>query len=304
MFANAETETFEDFDIGTRFPFNSTSFSSVGNAVLTGASTAFISETGANPFLRYATSGTKFLDVNAGDDFFISFPIPVAGFSFFATDVADNGATLFVETTLNGGNLKSYVVPTAVGPAVDGSVIFVGLLDIEGFDQVRFDLDQVVGDNDFFGFDDFSVFASEQVESDSPTPAPAAMATGTPTLLPTTAATATSTLAPTTAATATPTLALAAATATPTLAPMVAATATPSQISTVTASKSSKKGKGKSGKGGLKSKGKGMGGNGKDRGKGKGKGKGKGEGKGTIKNVFYDRGKGKGKGKAKGKGTI
>ena len=73
LFANIETESFEDFPLNMRFPLETEVFQSAGRAIITGADSAKVSETGANPHLRHATDGKQFLDVNANDDFFMSF---------------------------------------------------------------------------------------------------------------------------------------------------------------------------------------------------------------------------------------
>jgi hypothetical protein len=124
-----ETENFEDFSLNTRFPIVSTSFKGLGDVTLTGAATAMISETLANDQLRYSTSGTKFLDVNANDDFFMSLPQPIVGFGFFATDIGDVLGTLTVETQLKGGNVKRYTIPHTVArgaDGADGAVMYAG----------------------------------------------------------------------------------------------------------------------------------------------------------------------------------
>ena len=135
---------------------------------MSGAPTAKISNNEGNDQLRYATSPPLFLDVNAKEDFFLDVMEPIYGFGFFGTDMGDATGSLTLVTTLNGGNEKRYDVPHTKVPGpgpegADGNVVYVGIADIEGFDRVAFDF--VVDNpraNDFFGFDDFSVFAPPQ----------------------------------------------------------------------------------------------------------------------------------------------
>jgi hypothetical protein len=256
FFRNPETEDFESFTLDTRFPFISKKFASVGDTFLSGAQTARV--TNVEQFGRYSVSGTKFLDMDANDDFVMQFQNPVVGFGFYAVDVGDNAGTLNIETSLKGGNVKRYTVQhtkgAGVGPAgSDKAVIYSGFIDLDGFDSITFDLVQGTSRNtDFFGFDDFSVFSPTQfVGTELPSSAPSSLPS---TLRPTVGKSASPSIGassspsigvsspPSVAKSASPSVPTSAspsvtASASPSVAPVVATSASPSSVASASPSR-------------------------------------------------------------------
>jgi hypothetical protein len=159
MFLSTETEDFEGFPNQTPLPITITAFSG-GQATLEGDPSAAI-YAGNHPFGQYPVSPMQFLRVNpSGGGFSMSLSEVVAGFSFFATDLNDAGGSMLVTTSLDGMNMKTYVLPPA---KADATTMFAGFLDLEGFNFVQFKLENA-DTPDNFGFDNLSVYSFEQVQ--------------------------------------------------------------------------------------------------------------------------------------------
>ncbi|MBR8830825.1 MAG: hypothetical protein N5P05_000253 [Chroococcopsis gigantea SAG 12.99] len=167
------TESFESFANFSQVPLNLTFPGSTGNitANLTGGDGIIYDSPGGG---RFATSGSNFLEVDAGNNFQVSFNKEVAAFGFYGTDLGDFGGTLALK--LVDGTTTTVNVPISSNQSGnEGSVLFYGIIAdnaSETFSSVEFL--STSGDNDIFGFDDFTIGDLGQVQppNDS-TPEPA-----------------------------------------------------------------------------------------------------------------------------------
>lgn len=152
------------------------------NAELTGGSGKVKAVTpgftdGAGRYSIPSASSSKFWLVDAGGSFEIKFTSAVAAFGFYGTDIGDFGGTVSVSLLdASGGVIETLPVPAKIGDAgsTDGSVLFFGALSdavASDFWGVRFST-TVVGGEDFFGFDNFTIATRDQVTPPNPTPIP------------------------------------------------------------------------------------------------------------------------------------
>lgn len=164
---NPVVEDFESIAAGTQFPINIAFGPDM--AALTG--TNIVGNTGiANGPIggRFAISGSQYLNLGTADavSFTLSFSTPQAAFGFYATDIGDVGGQLALR--FDGGPMV--VVPHTVD-SPNGSALFFGYINTDApFTTVQFD--NTIGDDDAFGFDDFTIGRLSQVV---PEPSSAAM---------------------------------------------------------------------------------------------------------------------------------
>jgi hypothetical protein len=152
------TETFEGFSAGTTPPIN-LPFAGAGSATLNGS--AFVQNlTGAG---RFATSGSNWVESDAGGDFSISFSNVggIAAFGFYGTDLGDFGNQLTLRFTRLDNTTYDVLVPNSIN--TDGTGIFFGFIASAAnvFKNVEF-LNNP-GGVDVFGFDDMTIGSLQQV---------------------------------------------------------------------------------------------------------------------------------------------
>lgn len=167
------TEDFEGIAVGTSAPIALTFPGSTGNitATLTNGGPADIN--GAPSVGRFATSGTNYVETNAGAAFNIAFSAPIAAFGFFATDIGDFGGQISMSLTPSGGGANvDITVPNTVN-APDAALLFFGFIDTDQtYTNILFSNSS---GTDVFGFDDMTVGDAEQVTLDQ-VPEPGSMA--------------------------------------------------------------------------------------------------------------------------------
>ena len=165
------TETFEGFTPGSRGSLN-LSFPGAGTATLQGnGNISSVTPGTTNRVGRYAISGSKFWEVDAGGNFLVNFSQRVAAFGFYGVDLGDFGGQLTLN--LSGGGTKQVTVPNTIGSSgsTDGSVLYYGLIaetPEEAFTSISFKMS--TGQGDVFAFDNMTIGSLEQVK---PAPEPA-----------------------------------------------------------------------------------------------------------------------------------
>jgi hypothetical protein len=111
---------------------------------------------------RFATSGSKWLEVGTNSSFLIEFSSPVSAFGFYGTDIGDFGGQIML--TLTNGVTKDITVNNTVG-APDGSLLFWGFTDdMNSYSKIEFNN---VSNQDFWGFDDMTIGDLTQVQTGS-----------------------------------------------------------------------------------------------------------------------------------------
>lgn len=170
------TENFEGFTNGTGSPINLTFPGSIGgiDATLSGGGATIRSFASVG---RFATSGTNYVETNAGGGFAISFSSAISAFGFFATDIGDFGGQLTLRLTPDGGGaFVDLTVPHTLGVSgsTDAALLFFGFYDLDqSYTNIAF-LNSSTGD--VFGFDDMIIGDRQQVTPTptNPIPLPAA----------------------------------------------------------------------------------------------------------------------------------
>lgn len=168
------TETFESFAHLQATPI-ALSFPGAGTATLTGTGTDVKNWNVAGEWRgndRYPTSGDRFLDLDAGNGFLITFSAPVAAFGFYGVDVGDAGGQLILDF-IGASGTTTVNVPHVIGTgqSTTGNALFFGRIDTDDpFTQVRFRMTLSAG-ADNFAFDDMTIASVQQV-----TPEPASLA--------------------------------------------------------------------------------------------------------------------------------
>ncbi len=163
------TENFEGYAVGTTVPPPlAINFVGAGTATLNATtSTITISNDAISVGGRFATSGTKFVETDAGGDFNIQFNNAggVAAFGFYGTDLGDFGNQLTLRFTRPNNTTYDIVVPHSVGSngSTNGHAIFFGIITSASdvFNKVEF-LNNP-GGVDVFGFDDMTVGSLQQI---------------------------------------------------------------------------------------------------------------------------------------------
>lgn len=163
------SENFESYSVGTTVPPPlAINFVGAGTATLNAVSSVItISNDPRSAAGRWATSGSKFVETDAGGDFNITFNNPggVAAFGFYGTDLGDFENQLVLRFTRNDNSTYNVVVPHSQGSggSTNGRGIFFGFIADPNnvFKKVEF-LNS--GANvDVFGFDDMMVGSLQQV---------------------------------------------------------------------------------------------------------------------------------------------
>jgi hypothetical protein len=168
LLSGAGTEDFESFTDGAgkggSLPI---AFSGAGTATLTDNSFfggIKVLPPGTTNVGRFPTSGNKYWESGALEDFTITFTDPIAAFGFFGTDIGDPSGSKQLTLTLTdvNGNPTVLNVPHSFPPDnLGGGVLYFAFLDSSNtYTQVKFSNDG--GFLDSFGFDDFTI-ASAQV---------------------------------------------------------------------------------------------------------------------------------------------
>lgn len=180
--SGTSTEDFEDFADGASTPLNLSFTGSAGmlSATLSGGGGA-IEEVaaGGSDVGRYATSGTKFFEVQAGggNNFTSAFGTAIAAFGFNGIDIGDFGGQLSLELTFDDATTDTVNVPNTSGSggSTGGSVFYFGYIVGNGdplISSVAFNT--TTGSGDVFAFDDFTIGDREQVTTPA-IPVPAAL---------------------------------------------------------------------------------------------------------------------------------
>ena len=173
------TETFESQATGALVPLT-LNFGTAGTATLTGGegkvAATSVATIGQG---RYSVpGGSKYWDVYAGTDVFaINFSKDIAAFGFYGIDIGDFNGTLRLEM-VNAADvvIQTIDVTSASGTMANGSVLYFAALaqnDSELFRSVRFITSS--GNDDFFGFDSFTIGTKSQVVNPVPEPATLAL---------------------------------------------------------------------------------------------------------------------------------
>jgi len=163
------TEDFEGFAVGTTVPPPlAINFVGAGTATLNATtSTLRISNDPRSAAGRWATSGSNYVETDAGGDFNITFNNPggVAAFGFYGTDLGDFGNQLTLRLTRTDNSTYDVVVPHSLGSngSTDGRAIFFGLIATAGDTFTRVEFLNNPGGVDVFGFDDMMVGSLQQV---------------------------------------------------------------------------------------------------------------------------------------------
>lgn len=158
------TEVFEGFS-DTQISPIVLSFPGAGEATLLGQGGIRL-----GPFAgRFSISGEKYWQTTGS--FSINFSKEIAAFGFYGTDIGDyNGqVTLLLENTLTNYSQLLTINNTINAP--DGSALYYGLIAEAGelFNKITFG--NTNSGNDYFGFDDMTIGAFEQVDPE-PIPKP------------------------------------------------------------------------------------------------------------------------------------
>ncbi len=163
------TENFESqaLGLGPPIPVN---FVGAGTATLNGAANSVAIRNDPRTVAgRWATSGSQYVETNAGPsgNFSISFNNAggVAAFGFYATDLGDFGNQLTLHFTRTDNTTYDVVVPHSTGTngSTSGRGCFFGIIAnaSDVFKQV--DFLNTPGGDDVFGFDDMTVGSLQQV---------------------------------------------------------------------------------------------------------------------------------------------
>lgn len=112
---------------------------------------------------RWATSGSRFWEVNSGGLFSIALASPIAAFGFYGTDIGDLNNRLVIDLTDTNNNVTSLTVNHSVGlNNFANSLLFWGFIDANAnYTKIGF-RNQGVG-GDVFAFDDMVVGSIDQV---------------------------------------------------------------------------------------------------------------------------------------------
>lgn len=165
-------EDFESFFSGSSSPLNLSFPGSSGSLSATLTGTGVIA--GSPAVGRFATSGTKYLEVSTGS-FVIDFLDPVSAFGFNGIDIGDfvtNQMVLKLTNTL--GDTTELTVPHSLGIGnLAQATLFFGFYDLaQSFTSIEF---TNAGGGDLFAFDDMVIGDAEQV-TPTPVPEPATLA--------------------------------------------------------------------------------------------------------------------------------
>ena len=171
--SNYGVETFESFADNTLMNEKTLNFGSVG-ATFYGPAAMTVQEvpTGTNGLGRYPTDGSKYLE-GSTSQFRIEFNRDITAFGFYGIDIGDWMGQATVGLYQNGILISSIDVPTTV-PAEYGSVLFLGQITDDPFDEVRISNSNPgipYQSGDGFGFDGMIVGIP-------PVPAPGAVLLG------------------------------------------------------------------------------------------------------------------------------
>ncbi len=154
------TENFEGFTPGGFTPpAQGINFGGAGTATLNSTSTTFIRNSpGAG---RFATSGSQYIETQAGAGFNVTFSSAVAAFGFYGTDIGDFGNTLILRFTRTDNTTFDINVGNTLN--IDGTGLFFGVIASAGDQFTRVDFLNEPGGVDVFGFDDLTVGSLQQV---------------------------------------------------------------------------------------------------------------------------------------------
>lgn len=149
------TETFEGASGSS--PIAATFTGSTGNitATLSGSGLGVLSGTQNG---RFATSGSNYIQTDAGGDFVINFSTAISAFGFFGTDVGDFGNGLILSLLSTSGVTTTLPIGNTLGSSgsTNGSLVFFGFIDTaQAYTSISF-LNRP-GGSDVFGFDDLTI---------------------------------------------------------------------------------------------------------------------------------------------------
>jgi hypothetical protein len=172
------TENFEGFTVGSSAPLALT-FPGALSATLNG--TGCLDDTAntgglcgvTNPG-RFATSGSKFWEVDSGGTFSISFgATAVSAFGFYGTDIGDFSNRLRITLVAEDDTETMLEVGHSLGlPNTANALLFWGFIDsTQAYKRVRFSNAGTGGD--VFGFDDLTIGSRENIV---PVPLPGTLA--------------------------------------------------------------------------------------------------------------------------------
>jgi len=169
------TATFEDQALSSRTPLNLT-FSGGLTATLNGDGcvddTANNSDCGfANPG-RWATSGSKFWEVDAVQSFEITFGTAINAFGFFGTDIGDFDNRLQIMLTATDGTTTTLTVNHSLNLDNEAnSLLFWGFTDLDkSYTSIKF-FNTGFG-QDVFAFDDMVIGVRGNIVTPPPNGAP------------------------------------------------------------------------------------------------------------------------------------
>jgi len=157
------TENFESFSTGTTTPLD-VLFSNGITAKLGGVGSIATVPNGTNGVGRYPISGSNFYEASGA--FSIDFSAPIVAIGFYGIDIGDfNGK---VTATMSNGVSHLFNINNSQNIS-GGSVLFWGLIDTANpFTSVTFG--NTSPGVDYFGFDDFTIGAIQQVAVATPEP--------------------------------------------------------------------------------------------------------------------------------------
>lgn len=157
------TETFESLSGGVPLPI---SFGAAGTATLAGSGSVVSVAPGAtNGAGRYSVpsaTSSRYFEVQAGNNFAITFSSPIAAFGFYGIDIGDFNGTVSLALTDVSNNVLNLLVPAAPVALANASVLYFGFYDLaDTYKSIAFNT--TTGSGDVFAFDNFSIGSNEQV---------------------------------------------------------------------------------------------------------------------------------------------
>jgi len=164
------TETFESLSGSAPLNIN---FGAAGTATINGSGTISTvvpgNTNGAGRYSAPSLTSSRFLEVDAGANFNLTFSDPIAAFGFYGIDIGDFNGTVTLQLTDTLNNVTNLAVPAAASNFANASVLYFGFYDLSTqYKQITFSTTS--GSGDIFAFDDFSIGSTQQVVVSVPEP--------------------------------------------------------------------------------------------------------------------------------------